>query len=110
MGSLRDFEILTEICTDFYFLLSPEHTSRGNLAQMLPASVEKVYLHEELWADLSAVRGLILRVAKDKHELLPNLNQLHINLYLKGTKAESNTMIAGMEDVCGSAGFNLIIH
>ena len=108
MGSLRDFENLKEIHTDLYLLDDTLRSGEIFLAHMLPASVEKVHLHEMYNRSPEDVQDLILAAAEDKDELLPNLKQLHFRLYLGEIDAKSRTMIAAMQDICDRSGFELI--
>lgn len=109
MGSLRDFENLTEVQTELTFLVDAEHSGRRALSQMLPASVVTVHLHGLIYANLPTIENLILTAAKDKPELLPNLRQLHIRLYVGGMSAEDKELIGGMNEACENAGFELIV-
>lgn len=109
MGSLRDFENLKEIHTDLIFLVNTPRSGGRGLAQMLPAAVEKVHLHEDLYEKPETLQDMIITVAKGKRELLPNLIQLHFSLYLDEFDAQSGTMIAEMKEVCEKVGFELIL-
>lgn len=111
LGSLRDFENLTEVQTGLTDLVDAEHSGRSALSQLLPASVVTVhlYLYGLRYANLPTIENLILTAAKDKPELLPNLRQLHIRLYVGGMSAEDKELIGGMKEACENAGFELIV-
>ena len=110
MGSLRDFENLKELHTDLDCLVDKQRSGILVLAQMLPASIEKVHLYKDMYDDPEDFRDLILTIVEDKPKLLPSLKQLHFRFYIDKLDAESEPMlIADMEDLCRDAGFELIM-
>ena len=110
MGSLRGFENLKKIDTDWDFLVDTRRLGPVVLAQMLPASIEEVHLYKDLYDDPESFRDLVLTTAKDKPKLLPCLKQLHFSFHMVNIDAESEPMmIAEMKKMCRDAGFELIM-
>lgn len=73
MGSLRDFENLKRVSTDFEFLFDRPRSGRVVLAQMLPASIEEVHLYEDRYDDPESFEDMIASTAEDRPKLLPRL-------------------------------------
>lgn len=109
MGSLQEFENLTEVETDLMLLENVERSGRRTLVQMLSASVEKLHLHDWRCEWPESIQDLIPRGAKDKQMLLPNLKQLHLSLHKHEMGATRQRSIAGMKKKCNKAGFELIV-
>ncbi|KAM0798412.1 hypothetical protein BDR22DRAFT_860065 [Usnea florida] len=123
MGSLRDFENLKEVETHTSYLLDLWHSEKRDLAQKLPASIEKVHLSEDIYADPENIQNTILNAAKDKQKLLPNLQELRISIHANERKKMGVVDVEHMEALakfmvgresllgakCEEAGFKLII-
>lgn len=109
MGSLRDFENLVEIETDLMLLEDVGHSGRMTLVEMLPASVEKLHLHQWRCDWPESIQDLIPTEAKEEQKLLPNLKQLHLTLHKMEMGAVRETRIAGRKEECQKAGFELIV-
>ena len=109
MGSLRDFKNLIEIETDLILLENLGCAGRVNLVEMLPASVQKLHLHEWRCDWPESILDLIPTGAKDEQKLLPNLKVLHLTLHTKSLRAVREKRIAGMIEECDKAGFELIV-
>lgn len=114
MGRLREFENLREIHMNLGSLENTEHSSRGYLAQMLPASVEKVRLDEWLYHSLETIQDLVFTAVEDKEEHFPNLKELHLRTYLfevfmRREDPRDQDAIGRMQAKCENAGFQLVI-
>ncbi len=111
MGSLRDFANLKEVHMQLASLVSAEDPSGRVLAKMLPASVEKVDLHEELYHTPETIQDLIIKAAEDKQEELPNLKELHVslNMSMSGMDSGDKEAVVRMQAKCKDAGFDLFI-
>ncbi len=110
IGSLRDFENLTELDTQLAALVNAEDPSGRVLAQMLPASVEKVHLHDEDYHTPKTIQDLITEAAEDKQDDLPNLKELHVSLYMSGMDSGDKEAVVRMQAKCKDAGFDLFIE
>ena len=110
MGSLRDFENLTEVHTSLASLMNAEDPSGRVLAKMLPASVEKVHLHEELYHTPETIQDLITGAAEDKQNDLPNLKELHISLFMSRMDPGYKEALVRIQAKCKDAGFDFFIH
>ena len=113
MGSLRDFENLKEVHTYRSHLLHDWSSDSQVIAKVLPASIEKVHLREDLCATPKDIQNIILNAAKDKHQKLPSLQELHVSLYTKARDLdldlEDMAATVHMQTKCKEAGFKLII-
>ena len=109
MGSLREFENLKEVKTYTKYLLDPGNSERQDLAQVLPASIEKVHLRESYFANPEKIQDRVLKAAKDKQKHLPNLQELRISLDTDERCLVGMAATVHMQAKCEKAGFKLII-
>ena len=109
MGSLRDFEKLKEVETYASHLLDLGDSEQQDLAQVLPASIEKVHLHEGIYAGPEDIQNRVLNTAKDKQKHLPNLQELHISRRMHEGHRVGTAAIVHMQAKCEKAGFKLTI-
>ena len=111
IGCLRDFENLKEVVTYRSHLLDKWNSPSQDLAQALPASIEKVHLHDNFYATSKYIQNMILNAAKDKHKYLPNLQELRFSLHADARDLDSEDMavVVHMQAKCEEAGFKLTI-
>ena len=77
VGSLRGFNCLTDLSTQYSMLLGYSADPDGDkLLQMLPPSIETVTLMHDGRYDVRSLRAPILGMCKIKHDRLPNLKLL----------------------------------
>ena len=110
-GSLRDFENLKEVETYTSYFLDLWDSEHQDLAQVLPASIEKVHLHDGVRATPKNLQNMILHAAKDKHKYVPNLQELRVSLHTYGKDLDSEDVAAvvHMQAKCEENGFKLTI-
>ena len=107
--TLNDLEAVKELETEYDLLLGWE--SKGELADVLPSSIETVHLdrlnrNNRAWYE---VQDAVLDLAAQKAERLPNLTEFTIELY--ETEEGLNTaMVSTMKQRCEEVGVQLNVN
>ena len=100
---LTNFEVMEELQMEYNMLLGYER--RSKLADILPPSVQKVYLARPCTDVGWTVENFVLDLTVDKAERLPNLRKLTIELHT-GLNA---AMVSTMKQKCEDVGVNMSV-
>ena len=111
LGTLRGFTALKELETDLSLLM--HHNSYFDLAKLLPASIEKLYLHARDIKPDSNISIIVQEIMEAKSQLVPNLKVLKIRTKIR-TKhemaflQEGKTLTKTLEETCRDGGVELL--
>lgn len=108
LGSFRGLPILRKLETNVHFL-SPR-AQFDELADLLPASIEEIYLHTGDHRCCDSVSPLVETFKKAKSQLLPNLRVLELTSEPEmGTEQGGKDLIKTLEKTCPNAGIELTV-
>ena len=108
LGSLRGFTALTELETNVNLLC--RGSAFDELADPLPRSIEKLYLHSRDCMAHSIVPSIVEEVVKAKSRPIPNLKALQLTMQPMYRHLEGNrSMIGSLKEKCQKVGIELTI-
>ena len=106
MGTFRDFTALRELETDIHLLVSKGHFHK--LAELLPDSVEKAFLHTGDHLCCDSVVPLLKAFERTKSQRLLNLRALKLSSKPKmGTTQMGKDLMKTLEDACRDVGIEV---
>lgn len=108
LGTFRGFTALRELETDMHLLTYRAPLDR--LAELLPASVEKVYLHTGLGLCCDGIVSLVEAFENAKSQRLPNLRALRLGSKSEiGTRQKDKDLMKTLKGTCQDIGIELMM-
>ena len=106
LGSLRGFTALKELKTDVRLLYSG--SALDELADLLPSSIEKLYLDNRYYVAHDIVPRIVEAIVKAKSRLIPHLEALKLETRSGDRSIEEyRSMIEQLEEKCRNVGIEL---
>ena len=109
LGTLRGFAALKELKTNIRFLC--RRSTFDGLANILPSSIEKLYLDTRCHTAHDIVPALVEEIAEAKTQLVPHLRVLgFITRSDNRIIQEYRSMIEPLEEKCQNVGIELLLN